>query len=127
MTVAAHLENHPRVDWVLYPGLPHHVTHDQACKYLRHGFGALVGFGLKGGLEAGREFIRNLKLFSHLANIGDAKSLAIHPGSTTHSQLSAEDQSALGLSPDFIRLSIGLEHSEDIIDDLDQALARIPG
>ncbi len=127
MTVAAHLESHPRVGWVLYPGLPHHLTHDQASKYLRPGFGALVGFGLPGGLEAGKEFIRNLKLFSHLANIGDAKSLAIHPGSTTHSQLSPEDQSALGLSPDFIRLSIGLEHREDIINDLDQALARIPG
>jgi O-acetylhomoserine (thiol)-lyase len=91
---------------------------------LNEGFGALVSFGIRGGLEAGREFIRSLELFSHLANIGDAKSLAIHPGSTTHSQLNQDDQAALGLSPDFIRLSIGLEHIEDIVADLDQALAR---
>jgi len=127
LAVAEHLQIHPRVNWVLYPGLSDHTTHDQAVRYLSTGFGALVGFGIQGGLEAGREFIRNLQLISHLANIGDAKSLAIHPGSTTHSQLSPEDQAALGLSPDFIRLSIGLEHIEDIITDLDQALERSSG
>jgi O-acetylhomoserine (thiol)-lyase len=124
LAVAEHLQDHPRVAWVLYPGLAHRPTHGLAARYLQGRFGALVGFGIRGGLEAGREFIRNLQLFSHLANIGDAKSLAIHPGSTTHSQLSHEDQAALGLSPDFIRLSIGLEHIEDIITDLDRALAK---
>ncbi|WP_027369361.1 O-acetylhomoserine aminocarboxypropyltransferase/cysteine synthase family protein [Desulfovermiculus halophilus] len=121
---ADHLNRHPLVNWVLYPGLPSHPTNAQAKTFLTGGFGALVGFGIKGGLEAGREFIRSLELFSHLANIGDAKSLAIHPGSTTHSQLSREEQAGMGLSPDFIRLSIGLEHIDDIIADLDQALAR---
>jgi O-acetylhomoserine (thiol)-lyase len=124
LSVAYHLQHHPGVEWVLYPGLPEHPSHTQASKCLNEGFGALVSFGIRGGLEAGREFIRSLELFSHLANIGDAKSLAIHPGSTTHSQLNQDDQAALGLSPDFIRLSIGLEHIEDIVADLDQALAR---
>ncbi len=124
LAVANYLQHHPQVKWVLYPGLPEHQSYKHACKCLSDGCGALVSFGIRGGLEAGREFIRSLKLFSHLANIGDAKSLAIHPGSTTHSQLNQEDQAALGLSPDFIRLSIGLEHREDIIADLDQALAR---
>jgi O-acetylhomoserine (thiol)-lyase len=127
LAVAEHLQSHPNVNWVLYPGLSDHPTHDQALRYLGSGFGALVGFGIQGGLEAGREFIRNLQLISHLANIGDAKSLAIHPGSTTHSQLSPDDQAALGLSPDFIRLSIGLEHIDDIITDLDQALEQSSG
>ena len=122
LAVAEFLQSHPCVSWVLYPGLPDHPTHTQAAKYLADGFGALVGFGIRGGVKAGKEFIRNIRLFSHLANIGDAKSLAIHPGSTTHSQLSEEDQAALGLSPDFIRLSIGLEHIDDILADLDQAL-----
>jgi O-acetylhomoserine (thiol)-lyase len=127
LAAAEHLSQHPLVNWVVYPGLPSHPTNAQANTYLTGGFGALVGFGIKGGLEAGREFIRALELFSHLANIGDAKSLAIHPGSTTHSQLSREEQAAMGLSPDFIRLSIGLEHIDDIIADLDQALARSAG
>ncbi|MBE0617089.1 MAG: O-acetylhomoserine aminocarboxypropyltransferase/cysteine synthase, partial [Proteobacteria bacterium] len=123
MAVAKHLESHPRVDWVLYPGLPGHPTHHLAKKYLKNGFGALVGFGIKGGLQAGKSFIDSLKLFSHLANIGDAKSLAIHPASTTHSQLSPSEQEAAGVTPDFVRLSVGLEHIDDILADLDQALA----
>jgi len=123
MAVARHLRNHPGVDWVLYPGLDDHPTHDLANRYLRGGFGALVGFGIKGGLEAGKKFINSLKLLSHLANIGDAKSLAIHPASTTHSQLTPDEQRAAGVSPDFVRLSIGLEHQDDIIADLDQALS----
>ncbi len=123
MAVARFLENHDQVDWVLYPGLDGHPTHDLAAEYLNNGFGALVGFGIKGGLEAGKTFINNLKLFSHLANIGDSKSLAIHPASTTHSQLTPEEQLAAGVSPDFVRLSVGLEHIDDIVADLDMALA----
>lgn len=123
MAVARFLENHDQVDWVLYPGLAGHPTHDLATEYLNNGFGALVGFGIKGGLEAGKTFINGLKLFSHLANIGDSKSLAIHPASTTHSQLTPEEQLAAGVSPDFVRLSVGLEHIDDIIADLDMALA----
>ena len=122
--VARFLEKHSKVGWVLYPGLPNHPTHDLAKKYLRHGFGALVGFGIKGGSDAGKRFIDGLKLFSHLANIGDAKSLAIHPASTTHSQLKPEEQAATGVTPDFVRLSVGLEHIDDIFEDLDQALSR---
>ena len=123
MAVAKHLEQHDKVNWVVYPGLADHPTHAMAKKYLQHGFGALVGFGIKGGLEAGKAFINNLKLFSHLANIGDAKSLAIHPASTTHSQLTPEEQEAAGAPMDFVRLSVGLEHIDDITADLDQALA----
>ncbi|MBU0675829.1 MAG: O-acetylhomoserine aminocarboxypropyltransferase/cysteine synthase [Proteobacteria bacterium] len=123
MAVAKHLKMHDKVSWVVYPGLADHPTHALAKKYLQHGFGALVGFGIKGGLEAGKAFINNLKLFSHLANIGDAKSLAIHPASTTHSQLTPEEQAAAGAPIDFVRLSVGLEHIDDIISDLDQALA----
>ncbi len=124
MQVARFLRDHPRVAWVLYPGLPDHPTHRLAQKYLRGGFGALVGFGIRGGLEAGKRFIDNLKLFSHLANIGDAKSLAIHPASTTHSQLTPEEQEAAGVTPDFVRLSVGIEHIDDILEDLDQALEK---
>jgi O-acetylhomoserine (thiol)-lyase len=127
MAVAKHLEGHNKVNWVVYPGLADHPTHELAGKYLQHGFGALVGFGIKGGLEAGKSFINNLKLFSHLANIGDAKSLAIHPASTTHSQLTPAEQEAAGAPLDFIRLSVGLEHITDIIADLDQALATTSG
>ncbi|NOZ29033.1 MAG: O-acetylhomoserine aminocarboxypropyltransferase/cysteine synthase [Chloroflexi bacterium] len=121
--VAEFLEGHPKVAWVTYPGLPSHPDHERAKKYLPKGPGAVLGFGIKGGLEAGRRFIENLKLFSHLANIGDAKSLAIHPASTTHSQLSEEEQRRAGVTPDFIRLSVGIEDIEDILWDLDQALA----
>ncbi|OUC07011.1 O-acetylhomoserine aminocarboxypropyltransferase, partial [Litorilinea aerophila] len=117
------LEAHPSVAWVMYPGLPSHPDHERAKKYLPKGAGAVMGFGIKGGVEAGRKFIDNLKLFSHLANVGDAKSLAIHPASTTHSQLSPDELAAAGVTPDFVRLSIGLEDIEDILWDLDQALA----
>jgi O-acetylhomoserine (thiol)-lyase len=124
LATARFLERHPGVEWVLYPGLESHPTHNLAARYLQGGFGALVGFGIKGGEEAGRSFIGNLKLFSHLANIGDAKSLAIHPASTTHAQLSPADREEAGVTGDFIRLSVGLEHIDDILEDLDQALRR---
>ena len=103
--------------------MPESPNHALASKYLRHGYGALIGFGIKGGLEAGKKFINSVQLLSHLANIGDAKSLVIHPASTTHQQLTVEEQLATGVTQDFIRLSIGLETIEDIIDDIDQALA----
>jgi O-acetylhomoserine (thiol)-lyase len=122
LAVANYLQKHDRVAWVRYPGLEDHPTHALAKKYLRHGYGALVGFGIKGGLEAGKRFINSLELFSHLANIGDAKSLAIHPASTTHSQLTPEEQLSAGVSQDFIRLSIGIEHIDDILADLEKAL-----
>jgi O-acetylhomoserine (thiol)-lyase len=120
--VAEFLADHPRVSWVIYAGLESHPDHARAKKYLPKGPGAVLGFGAKGGREAGARFIDNLKLFSHVANLGDARSLAIHPASTTHSQLTEEEQRAAGVSPDFIRLSIGLEDIDDILWDLDQAL-----
>lgn len=123
LEVARYLDSHPRVAWVSYPGLPSHPFHEAARKYLRNGFGALVGFGIKGGMESGKAFINNLKLISHLANIGDAKSLAIHPASTTHSQLTAEEKVAAGAPEDFVRLSVGIEHLDDILEDIGQALA----
>jgi O-acetylhomoserine (thiol)-lyase len=123
LAVAQWLEKHPAVSWVNYPGLPSHPDYARAKKYLPNGCGAIIGFGIKGGLEAGKKLINNVKLFSHLANIGDARSLIIHPASTTHQQLSPEEQLATGVTPDFIRLSIGLEDVEDIIEDLDQAIA----
>ena len=119
---AEFLEDHPKVSWVTYSGLPSHPDHERAKRYLPKGPGAVLGFGVKGGREEGARFIDNLKLISHVANLGDAKSLAIHPASTTHSQLTPEEQTAAGVSPDFIRLSIGLEDIEDILWDLDQAL-----
>jgi O-acetylhomoserine (thiol)-lyase len=122
LAVAQHLEKHPKVSWVTYPDLPSHPDHALARKYLPKGSGAILGFGIQGGLQAGKQFINQLKLFSHLANVGDAKSLAIHPASTTHSQLSAEQQESAGVSPDFVRLSVGIEDIEDILADLDQAL-----
>ncbi len=120
--VAEWLEGHPLVSWVNYPGLPSHKNFDNAQKYLPKGAGAIIGFGIKGGLESGKKFIDSLKLLSHLANIGDAKSLVIHPASTTHQQLSEAEQLAAGVTADFIRLSIGIEDVEDIIADIDQAL-----
>ncbi len=120
---AEFLKNHPRVSWVSYPGLKSHPDHAAAKKYLPKGAGAVLGFGVHRGLEAGRTFINKLQLISHLANIGDAKSLAIHPASTTHSQLSPQQQIEAGVSPDFIRLSIGIEDIDDILWDLDQALS----
>lgn len=125
MAVADFLSQHDKVSWVNYPGLPDSPHHQRASRYYHGGFGALLGFGVAGGHEAGRKLIESLQLFSHLANIGDAKSLAIHPASTTHSQLAEEDQVASGVTPDYIRLSIGIEAIEDIIADLDQALAQL--
>lgn len=122
LAVARFLEEHPRVDWVIYPGLESHPEYDRARRYLPGGAGAVLGFGARGGGEAGARFIDSLKLFSHVANLGDARSLAIHPASTTHSQLTEEEQRAAGVSPDFVRLSIGLEDIDDILWDLDQAL-----
>ena len=122
--VAEFLESHHKAAWVTYPGLKSHPDYERSKRYVPKGPGAIMGFGVKGGLEAGRKFIDNLKLFSHLANVGDAKSLAIHPASTTHAQLSAEEQAAAGVTPDFIRLSIGIEDIDDILWDLDQALGK---
>jgi O-acetylhomoserine (thiol)-lyase len=122
LRVAEFLEGHSAVSWVSYPGLANHPQHDLAQKYFTHGYGAILGFGIKGGLEAGKNLIRHIELFSHLANVGDAKSLIIHPASTTHSQLTEEEQIETGVTPDFIRLSVGLETVDDLIDDLDRAL-----
>jgi len=122
MAVAVWLEKHPQVAWVNYPGLPSHPDHSRAKKFLKEGFGAIIGFGIKGGKEAGIKFINSVKLLSHLANIGDAKSLVIHPASTTHQQLTPEQRASSGVTDDFIRLSVGLESVDDIIADLDQAL-----
>ena len=122
LDVARFLKGHPLVTWVTYPGLPDDPNYANASKYLKKGFGGIVGFGIKGGLEAGRKFIDSAKLLSHLANIGDAKSLVIHPASTTHQQLTAEEQAATGVTPDYVRLSIGLEDVKDIVADIEQAL-----
>ncbi|MEE4243440.1 MAG: O-acetylhomoserine aminocarboxypropyltransferase/cysteine synthase family protein [Desulfopila sp.] len=122
--LAEHLQGHPQVDWVYYPGLAHSPGSDNAEKYLKNGFGGMIAFGIKGGLEAGRTFIESLRLFSHLANVGDAKSLAIHPASTTHSQLSEEQLKAGNISESLIRLSVGIEHIDDIREDVEQALAH---
>ncbi|MEY3548451.1 MAG: O-acetylhomoserine aminocarboxypropyltransferase/cysteine synthase family protein [Opitutales bacterium] len=124
MKVAQFLESHPKVKWTNYPGLKSSKYHDLAKKYLTNGYGALVGFGLKSGLEGGRKFIDSLALHSHVANIGDARSLAIHPASTTHSQLTAEERNSAGVTDDYVRLSVGIEDIEDIIADLEQALAK---
>lgn len=122
LKVAQWLQSNPNVSWVSYPGLPSHTDHANAKKYLAKGAGAIIGFGIKGGKAAGIKLINAVKLFSHLANIGDARSLIIHPASTTHQQLSPAEQLASGVSEDFIRLSIGLEDIDDIIADLDQAV-----
>jgi O-acetylhomoserine (thiol)-lyase len=123
--VAEFLSTHPNVTWVNYPGLPDHPQHSLAKKYHYRGlYGAILGFGIKGGMEAGKKFIDGVRLFSHLANIGDAKSLVIHPASTTHQQLSAEEKLDTGVTDDFVRLSVGLEHVDDILEDLDQALRK---
>ena len=108
--------------WVSYPGLPSHPTYELAKRYLKGGFGGIVTFGVRGGVDAGRKLIDNVKIFSLLANVGDAKSLIIHPASTTHSQLEPEEQVATGTTPDLIRLSVGLEHVDDLIADIRQAL-----
>ena len=124
-TVARYLEEHRRVSWVSYPGLECHPNHELAKKYHYRGlYGAMIGFGIEGGREAGRRFVESTRLLSHVANIGDAKSLVIHPATTTHSQLTAEEQIETGVSDDFVRLSIGIESVEDIVADIEQALAR---
>jgi O-acetylhomoserine (thiol)-lyase len=125
LAVAQYLEKHPKVSWVNYPGLKSSPEQLRVKKYLPKGAGAIIGFGIKGGVEAGKKFIESLELISHLANVGDAKTLAIHPATTTHQQLSAEEQQATGVTPDFIRLSIGIEHIDDIIYDVKQALTRV--
>jgi len=124
LEIAQWLKKHPLVSWVRYPGLPDDPTYKVASRYLKNGFGGMVVFGTKGGKAAGEKFINSLKLLSHLANVGDAKSLALHPASTSHSQLSEEQQREGGLSPELVRLSIGIEHVEDIKDDIDQALKQ---
>jgi O-acetylhomoserine (thiol)-lyase len=127
LAVAQHLEGHDGVAWVNYPGLETNAYHEVASRVLRGGGGALVSFGVKGGFDAGKTFIEALGLFSHLANIGDAKSLAIHNASTTHSQLNEDELTSAGVGPDAIRLSVGIEHIDDLIADLDQALAKSQG
>jgi O-acetylhomoserine (thiol)-lyase len=125
LAVAKYLSKHPKVSWVNYPGLDSSPDKERAKKYLPRGAGAILGFGVKGGLEAGKKFIDSLELISHLANVGDAKTLAIHPATTTHQQLSPEEQIATGVTPDFVRLSIGIEHIDDIIADIEQALKKV--
>jgi O-acetylhomoserine (thiol)-lyase len=127
LAVAKWLEKNPAVSWVSYPGLSSHPAHKNAEKYLSGGYGGVVTFGLKGGVEAGRKLIDSVKLFSLLANVGDAKSLIIHPASTTHQQLSAADQVASGVTPELVRISVGIEHIDDIIADLDQAIKVATG
>lgn len=125
LSVARFLDEHQKVEWVNYPGLPSHPAYQLAQKYLPKGQGALIGFGIKGGKAAGRKFIDSLQLFSHLANIGDAKSLAIHPASTTHSQLTPDEQITTGVTEDYVRLSVGLETLDDLLTDLDTALSKV--
>jgi O-acetylhomoserine (thiol)-lyase len=123
LAAATHLQGHPAVEWVRFPGLAGDPQHGLNGKYLRGTGGSMVVFGIRGGAKAGSKFIDSLKLFKHPANVGDAKSLAIHPATTTHSQLSEAQQKAAGIPPELIRLSIGIEHIDDIVADLDQALA----
>jgi O-acetylhomoserine (thiol)-lyase len=123
LAAAKFLDGHKDVEWVRYPGFKGADDAHLVEKYLPNGGGAMVTFGIRGGAEAGGKFIENLKLFSHLANVGDAKSLAIHPATTTHSQLGEEQQLAGGIKPEMVRLSIGIEHIDDICEDLDQAIA----
>ncbi|HNW38379.1 MAG TPA: O-acetylhomoserine aminocarboxypropyltransferase/cysteine synthase [Methanosarcina vacuolata] len=125
LEIARFLENHPKVSWVSYPGLESHCSYELAKKYLKSGYGALIGFGIKGGERECKKFIEGLEIFSHLANIGDAKSLVIHPASTTHEQLSKEEQADCGVTEDFIRLSIGIEDAKDLISDIEQALSEV--
>ena len=124
LAVAQYLKKHPKVAWVNYPGLDDSPYKAKVKKYLPKGAGAILGFGVKGGLESGKKFINSLQLISHLANVGDAKTLAIHPATTTHQQLSAEEQLATGVTPDFIRISVGIEHIDDILADIEQALGK---
>lgn len=123
--VAEYLQKHPKVEWVRYPGLAEHPTHAHAKKYFRKGYGGMVVFGIKGGRLAGEAFINGVELFSHVANVGDAKSLAIHPASTTHSQLDDAQQVDADVDPGLVRLSVGIEHIDDILADLEQSLAKV--
>jgi len=125
LEIAKFLEGHPKVSWVNYPGLSSHPDHKNAVKYLKNGYGAIIGFGVKGGYDAGVKFINSLKMVCHVANIGDARSLVIHPASTTHQQLSKEDREKAGVTDDFIRFSVGIEEPEDIIADIEQALNKM--
>lgn len=125
LALANWLSQHPQVAWVNYPGLENHPYHERAKKYLRNGFGCVLNFGIKGGLQAGQEFINQVKLASHLANVGDAKTLVIHPASTTHQQLSETEQISSGVTPDLIRVSVGLEHIDDIKADFEQAFEKL--
>ncbi len=127
LKVAQFLKHHPLVTWVNYPGLADNSNYKIANKYLKTGFGGLLGFGIKGGLESGKKFIESVKLLSHLANIGDTKSLVIHPASTTHQQLTEAEQAATGVTTDYVRLSVGIEDPDDIIEDIDQALRASQG
>jgi O-acetylhomoserine (thiol)-lyase len=125
--VAEWLAAHPAVEWVSHPSRPDHPSHGIAKKYLQNGFGSVLTFGIRGGLEAGRKFIDSVKLASHLANVGDAKTLVIHPASTTHQQLSEAEREASGVTPDLIRVSVGIEHIDDIKDDFAQAFESATG
>ncbi|MHC5737756.1 O-acetylhomoserine aminocarboxypropyltransferase/cysteine synthase family protein [Nostoc sp.] len=125
LELARWLEQQEQVSWVNYPGLPNHPYHERAKKYLRHGFGGVLNFGIKGGLEAGKAFINHVKLASHLANVGDAKTLVIHPASTTHQQLSDNEQVSAGVTPDLVRVSVGIEHIDDIKEDFQQAFQQV--
>ncbi|MDZ8031302.1 O-acetylhomoserine aminocarboxypropyltransferase/cysteine synthase [Nostoc sp. DedSLP04] len=125
LELARWLEQQEQVSWVNYPGLPNHPYHERAKKYLRHGFGGVLNFGIKGGLEAGKAFINHVKLASHLANVGDAKTLVIHPASTTHQQLSNDEQLSAGVTPDLVRVSVGIEHIDDIKEDFEQAFGQV--
>ncbi|MEH2395847.1 O-acetylhomoserine aminocarboxypropyltransferase/cysteine synthase family protein [Nostoc sp.] len=125
LELARWLEQQEQVSWVNYPGLPNHPYHERAKKYLRHGFGGVLNFGIKGGLEAGKAFINHVKLASHLANVGDAKTLVIHPASTTHQQLSDDEQLSAGVKPDLVRVSVGIEHIDDIKEDFEQAFRQV--
>ena len=124
LEVAKFLDQHELVSWVNYPGLEDNPNHEIAKKYLNGKYGCVLGFGIKGGIEEGKKFIESVELLSHLANICDAKTLVVHPASTTHSTLSPEEQESTGVTPDFIRMSVGIENVEDIIADIDQALRK---
>ena len=126
LALAQWLQAHDAVDWVSYPGLESHPYHERAQRYLTNGFGAVLAFGVKGGVEAGQAFVENVELASHLANVGDAKTLVIHPASTTHQQLGEEEQKASGVEPDMVRVSVGIEHIDDLKADFEQALSRVP-
>jgi O-acetylhomoserine/O-acetylserine sulfhydrylase len=125
LQLARWLQSRPEVNWVSYPGLEDHPYHHLASRYLRNGFGGVLAFGIDGGAEAGRQFIDSVKLASHLANVGDAKTLVIHPASTTHQQLDSEEQRASGVTEDLVRVSVGIEHIDDIKDDFEAAFHKV--